>query len=444
MSFGEKGCNYKIQPIYSMSNKPELMLMTFYTLIIAGLFYSMGNFGFLNIFGIRREVQIIFILGLLLIGPLIYANLPRLLTKPIFLLALACFFTEIILRQRSVDILDRLTTILVIGILLSVSKEYRDKTLRIIIVMAAIFSIMAIVQAIIIIFKPGLILLVAGDYTSMSEAAKLEILNPIGILGFNTAEEVNFFGHDFTRFRSFGSEPSVLVYSFLVPGILALSYKGYIRLLAIPILFFSIFLAQAGTIWLSISLGIMAWGLLYLFKRRVFLLSVLPFLLIIVGLIVLSRMDISSFIINMMEKFVSSLPEYYSVLNKTRSAIFRFEDMRNAFTISQKYFLGTPFVSELSGTGLLIGLTLSAGLIGLILGIILFYYIFKLITRCFKLNRGTVRLMAALLYGTFIQVLSFSSYGWNRFAGFLLLALIINRLEILVSETKCVTKTKIY
>lgn len=437
MFFKKKNYNYKIQSTYLIGNKSEFMFISFCMLIISCLFYASGSFGLLNIFGIRREVQILLVLSLLLLSPVILKNLPKLVKKSIFLMILANFLSECILNQNIINVFDRLVTILVCGILLSLSKKYSEKALKFIIAGAAIFSIMATVQAIIIFFKPEFIDLLKANYESTTGANKIIISHPIELLGFITAKYY-FLGYQITRLRSFAAEPSVLVYSFLVPGILALSYKDGTKLLSIPILFFSLFLAQSGVMWISIALGIIAWGLFCLFKGKISLLSILPFFIILIFFIFISQIDINNFIRTALQ-YIEPLSRKYSVLNKYSSATQRLQTIADYFMIAKQYPFGIPAQIKLihsSARGLLLNIYFTSGTIGLSLIIISFYYIFKLTIYCFKLYGGVIGLVAALLYGIFIQVLCFSSYGWNSLSGFIILILSICRLEILTSK-KC-------
>ncbi len=442
MFLKKKNYNYKIQSTYLIGNKSEFMFISFCMLIISCLFYATGSFGLLNIFGIRREVQILLLLSLLLLSPVILKNLPKLLRKPIFLIILVNFLIECMLMQNVINIFDRLATVLVGGILLSLSKKYSEKALKFIIAGAAIFSIMAIVQAIIIFFKPEFIGLLKGGYESyesygsLTGANKIIISHPIELLGFITAEKFNFLGYYITRFRSFAAEPSVLVYSFLIPGILALSYKDGTKLLSIPILFFSLFLVQSGTIWISIALGIIACGLFYLFKGKISLLSILPFFTVLMFFIFISQIDIPNFVGTILQ-FLNPLSRNYSVLNKYHSATVRIQSIANYLVIAKQYPLGVPtriILPSALPSGLLLSIYFSSGIIGLPLIIITFYYIFKLTINCFELYKGVIGLAAALLYGIFIQVLCFSDYGWNVLPGFTILILTICRLEILISK----------
>lgn len=257
------------------------MFINLCILLISCLFYSTGSFGFLNIFGIRREVQIFLILGPLLLSPVIFKNFPKLLKKPIFLLVLTKFIVECILNQRFINMLDGLTSALVVGILLSLRKEYSDKILRLIL-MLTIFII------------------------SM------------------------FF---------------IVIYFVEVPN----------------------------------------------FVMKI-------------------------------TQFLNLINKQYTPFNKYSLGVARFGAIKNYLAITKQYpFFGSPLKAITTinlPMGLLLYSHLHYGIFGLVLMVAIWYDIFKHAIYCFNLYKGIIGLMAAVLYGTFVQVLCFSNYGWTGASSF--------------------------
>lgn len=437
MFLKKKAHNYlQTQQAYSGRDKPTLMLMGFFVLLIACFFYSTGNFGFWNVFGLRREAQLLLIICLLPLILIIFSKFQILLKKPLLCLIFALLFTDIMF-QRNMNvshIMDRTMAILCVGFILSTNRKYGNNILKCIIIICSVFSMMQIIQSFFVFMEPELIPVLHSEYTSSSGGDKVEISHPLAYLGFTSYRGAYYlFGHEITRFRSFASEPSVLVYSFFVPGILALSYKGYIRLCAFPILFFSILLVQSGTIWVSALLGIIFFGLFAFFGRRVMMFSILPFLIAVFWFTILPKIDIYLFVVGL-QNVVGIGDGTYSGLNRAGSIIHRLGPFIDAIPLAKKHFLfGVP-VDQNFGGGFLLWILINSGLIGLIFAIIFFSQIFKLCIQCFNKHKGTTQLMAAIMYGTILQVLMFVCNGWNRSVGFLMLALIICRLEYLVYE----------
>lgn len=436
MFFTNNKFYYKFKNGYSTKNKYYRMLIVILSFIISVLFYSMGNFGFWNIFGIRREVQIVQMSILFPLIVLIIPKLKLLFKSPLFMLLIVIMLMSIVHQIDLSRTLDVIVALLIVGFVLFVDNRRTNKILKYIIIFCCLFSIMQIVQSFFIFLKPELIPLLDSEYSSSHAADKTEIAHPLAYLGFTSYRggEYYIFGHEISRFRSFASEPSVLVYSFFVPGILALSYTGNIRLCAIPILFFSILLVQSGTIWVATLLGIFFWGLFHFFGRKVQLFSILPFLMVIFWVVILPKTDIYSFVMAM-QNFVGIGDVTYSGLNRAGSIIHRLEPFVDVISLVKTHFLfGTSFYSDFGGSFML-WIILNTGLIGLIIAVILFSQIFKLSIHCFNKYKGTTQLMAAVLYGTILQVLLFVCNGWNRSVGFLMLALIMCRLEYLVYES---------
>ncbi len=419
--------------------KAEAMLAGCYALILGLLFYSFGNFGFLNIFGLRREMQIALSLPIFIYSLAFPRRLLNALTEPVVIFVALLFLSELALRQNLIIAEDRFLSILVVGLLFSISTRHSDIALRTIITLAAIFSIMAIVQAVFIWYRPDLVPALNAGYSSMTQAAKLEVHHPIGYLGFGLP--IVFSGHDFARFESFAAEPSVVVYSFFVPGILALSYKGPMRLIGMPILFFSIVLSQSGTIWLSILFAIAAYPLFYLAKHRTPLLAILPFLIAIGFFVFIMNFDIPK-LIDYTENLINPIAKEFTSLSKYRSAMARFASWNESLTLAKDYYIGTPFNMS-STTGLLLYSYLSAGIAGLLALSIVLYKVFKLAVHSFRMSSGIARLAPLLVYGTLVQVMIFSDYGWTGVSGFIMLSLVILRLRIISSNQPSSTKSSV-
>ena len=431
--------NLKTLPVYSISSSEEKMLMVLFMVLIACLFYSSGNFGFWNIWGIRREIQILLTLAIFPIYLVVFARFPVLVKKPLILLLFVILIFDLVFQRNieAVFLMDRIVSIGIIGFILSSHEKYGQKILKWIIVFCCIFSIMSIIQAVIVLAQPELIEPLQVKYSSSFGAFEVEIKHPLSLLGFVIDDRVDtfFLGHQIARFGSFASEPSALVCTFLVPGILALSYRGFIRLCSIPILLFVVFLAQSGTVWLSTFLGLIAWVLFLLFSRRALLLSALPFLVAIVWYTSLPQMDLREFARSGVSLF-GRLPDYYPFFRKVGSVTHRLEPFVNNLTVLKSHYLwGVPYAIS-SGGGFLIKIALYAGVIGLIIGTVFFSQLLKYTVYCFRQYKGSTRLMAPLLYGTIFQVLLFNSSVWNKFTGMLMLALIVSRLEFLTGKGK--------
>ena len=137
----------------------------------------------------------------------------------------------------------------------------------------------------------------------------------LAYLGFVQPGTLHIGDFIFVRFVSFASEPSVLVYSFLVPGLLALTFRGLMLWSGVPILIFSMPLAASGTIWLSLALGIIAFPVMYAYKRVVWVGAFLP-VAAVVGFFLLIHVSEISEIVQTISALLQPLSDTNSAFEK--------------------------------------------------------------------------------------------------------------------------------
>lgn len=401
--------------------------------VLASFVYATGNFGFLNVYGIRREVQFIIAGVLVAFVPLLAWRSERWLRAPLFWLALLTLLAEAFLREGNsmFFLIDRIFAVIGVAILLSMSTIFRTRVLRSVVFLAAMFSLMAIAEAAYVVFHPELLSGFGVGYTSGSQAEQVLVSHPIEYLGLVTPGSNSFFGIQFSRFRSFASEPSVLICTFLVPGLLALTFKDRLRHAALPILFFAVLLSAAGTAFLSIGLGVAAWVGLRLFRRAPRFATAIPFLVGGGWLFLLTQVNVHGMMLAI-STLLAPIDRYYPVLNKTTSGTVRLEPVVAQLQNLDSYiFFGSPK----QGTGgLILHLLLYGGIIALTLTVVVCWRFLRSTTTLYFQRRGRLRVTAALLFGTFTQVMFFSEFGWMTMAGFMMLLLMQSRIDEVVRE----------
>jgi hypothetical protein len=290
---------------------------------------------------------------------------------------------------------------------------------------------MGIVQFIVLWFNPGLGVDIYAGYSSTTSAEAISNISAIEYLGFIVAEgSTTLLGHFVYRLRSFAAEPSVLVYSFLCPGILALSYRGTVKMLAIPILLFAIVIVASGTIWLCILFSLIFFLLAYLFKRHARLGSVTILLILVMIIMLISKIDIPLFMRNTID-FFSPVSSIHSMpLQKYGSGVARLTSMVYGFENMWRYPFGVGDVGALGiAAGLIIISSLACGFPGLLLITIIFYRMFKYGIHVWQGYGKEGKIFSALFCGTLFVVCLFSSYGWTSFAGLIMLCLIYIRMR---------------
>ena len=183
-----------------------------------------------------------------------------------------------------------------------------------------------------------------------------------------------------------------------------------------------------------VGLAILAFALLFVFKRWPSILAILPLPLILLWLAILAA-GVDSILDTMvaLSEALDPVQQYYSAVDKVVSGTNRLTFMAVYFANAKEYLFGAPFLPGIA-IGLLLHMLLYAGLAGLLFVCMLSYRIFKHAINVFAARRGRVRLMAALVYGLWFQVILFSEYGWVSMPGFMMMGLIYQRLKLLDPE----------
>jgi hypothetical protein len=406
--------------------------------LLGCFFYAAGNFGFLNVFDLRRQVQLLIGLILIAFTPLLAWRSEKWMRQPIWWLALVTLAGQILVRQGDsvFFLVDRVGSVFIVALLFSLSPLFRTRVLRVIIFICGVFSMMAIVQAIVIWFYPEVVRYFVLGYTTSTQAERVVIGHPLEYLGLITPGAIDVFGHPMPRFRSFASEPSVLVCGFLAPGLLALTFKGSIRYMAIPILIFAVALSGSGTIFLSLALGGAAWVLLRFVPRSYKIPAAGPIVLVFAWLWLLTVVDIQQMMIAM-SNLLEPLDRIYPVFNKVKSGTDRLQPVADHVRHLPTYLLlGSPR----QGSGLLLHMVMYAGAAGLVAAIVVSYRMCKAAVAAFRATRGRVRLASAMIYGMFVQIMFFSEFGWMTMSGFMLMALMYEHLTAVAERHHVVTR----
>ena len=409
-------------------NKSAQLFLYYCGLLIAISFYCFGNFGFLNTFDARREIQSALLLMLMPVLLIIAAKkIGRVLKEPLFLLIFCFLMAEIMIRQQPIYMLNYLVALITIGALLTIERKYVSFISKCIIVLCALFSVMGILEYIILWFKPTLADTMLSNYSSTTSADPISNISTIEYLGFITAHgTTTLLGHHVYRLMSFASEPSVLVYSFLCPGILALSYRGMIRVLAYPIFVFTIVFVASGTIWLCILFSLILFPIGYFFKKFPRSGSLTIMLIIMMVMVMITKIDIPLFMRSTID-FLSPVSSVHSMpLQKYTSGVVRLTTLRYAFENVWSHPFGA---ASTTGGGLILRSGLICGYLGLLLSSIVFYRLFKYSIHVWQAYGKKEKMFSALLCGTLVVVCFFSSYGWPSYPGLIMFTLLYLRIK---------------
>jgi len=409
----------------SMQKYNQILYYVLFLTIVS--FYSFGNFGFLNIFDIKREFQFILLLIILPISLLIVIqNIKKLVYEPLFILLVYLFVASLFVFSSNKFILfTNLLSIFFVGVLLSVKKNQLDFIIKGIVILCTIFSLMGILQFILMQLDKELIFEMSMEYQTTTGSKGLSHTSLIEYLGFVVTNPIHHaFGIDFYRLKSFASEPSALVYSFFIPGLLSFFYKGWFKLYGIIIIFFSIFLVASGVIYLSILLGS-----LFILFLKFFKISPKKMSFIII---------LSVILIFVLIAFVDLLPLlHFLAPSKMNSGNIRLTSISTVIhnIINNPLFCVNGCIPMGSAA---IGFVLKSAsiipLLGLYFVLRLFYKLFINIT--IVVTRTYYYLIAGLIAGSIIQMMFFSAFGWTTISGYIMLAIIYIKMQELAYEVK--------
>jgi hypothetical protein len=411
--------------MYSPKSKNYKNLINYNLIILVIFFFSFGNFGFLNLFFDRLLMQIVLLLIVTLISSMLIINninyLHIFIQDKLLLFLISFSVLSVFYQTINLTLLYALFLIITLYCL---NESQRNFIIKGIIVICSLFSIMAIVQFVIIHINPSIVNSLEQSFSSSTGNDMLYSNNALDYLGFIVHNKTTMlFEYEVFRSKSFATEPSILVYLFVAPGILALSYSKIIKIISIPIFLFILFIASSGTIYLSIGLGLFIYFLRYFLPNKPKILSMLLIVSIIFSLFIISKIDPKVFVLTS----VNSVTSYEEV--KTSSAIKRV----GAINTTVKNLLDSPFEiikdpdSDNMPLGFFLKVFIKSGLLGLFMSIFLFYYIFLYAIKI--LIYSNFKLFSALSLGMFVQVFSFSSYGWFGLAGILMLGLYYLRIK---------------
>lgn len=395
--------------------------------------YIVGNYFWLTkLLDVRIVSQIIvYSATIILFTPIILKRIHTYYSEPIFLLTLSLLFSSIFFARGEEDILFNSFNVFIVAAVMCAEKKYADSMTISIILIATFFSLLGIFQFFILLLNPDL-----SPFVQFSSFEKQYLqhdnisLHPLMILGFATGEQYELFGISITRVHSFLKEPSMMVPYFLMPGILALSYKGWVKWLSIPLILFSL-LSFSGAVGASMILVFGFFGLYILARGNMKLLTVIPILLLVVFSIVLLVFDIQ-WIVDLVMFQIDKIKAAATFLEKRTSLTIRLEEIKLGFLFLKENIFGIRnFIVGVGG--IFFYALFYSGVVGGLLILLVFREYFNLTASL----RGIMPLSFVLIiYGTLTQVLILTSGGFFHPLGFIVLTLLLMRLRALNLKVK--------
>ena len=363
-----------------------------------------------------------------------------LIKRNVIILTLYCIIFVWLIRFNIDMVILYFTVTIMIGFIFLFSQKTFDFTFKLILVCAGIFSIFVLIQVFIYIFNPDVFDIPYNPVPPGRHSFEHIAINyPVHYLGFWAAGRERLLGVELPRFQSFASEPSILVSIFLIPSLLGLTYKGTIRKISYVILFFSIILAFAGTIYLSVAVGAIVFFSLFILKYitnniyRPLLISAIIIVYFLAGYFLIKTYVYE--IMHLMDIGLGPYSDYSSILGHASKPYARVVSNQQAFQL----LLANPFGTEmraLTVTGLLLGYGLLFGYLGAMLCGIVYTIIIIRFVRAFYFELGLVyKIGISLIIGTIIQTLFFSGYGWLTPSGMIMTSLLYVRSNNLINNS---------
>jgi hypothetical protein len=420
----------------------QVTLALFLTL----LYFVMGLFGFINLFDIRRETQVVCLsIFAFLLLPALRRGTYGLRFSLVWILALLAVFAVARAQYTFETASIALSAYFAFG-LVCLDNASRERVNQGLVIGASLFSAMGLFQGLLFVINPDLFHGIEPPFSSRTQDEIVLVSRTIEYLGFASSGSYIFLGREFPRFYSFSSEPSALVVPLMVPGFLGLLLPSRLfQLLGGISLAFVITLPQSGTIWLSGLAGLMFYTVCqYMptrFRRntRLFCFTVLTAGGL--GFLALSGMDTVG-TVSGLTGLLGGAEQISSVAaGKEGSATVRLDTIRDSASLAlmNPFGVAEGYIGVARGFCMNLGLVM--GYIGLLAGLVLLY---EMTFRCHRLFQThstlTVRIGACGLWGVLTQMALFSDYGWLTVPGFVALTLLLDlrpfTLETTLQKTK--------
>lgn len=390
-------------------------------IMIALTLFVVGRFGFFDILGLKRLLEVILLVPLGILGILLILRIPSQWFNPFLLLPLSYLVVQVFLDWNTLLIADLLNSILIIGTIIALGASFSDLLLRYLIRISTFFAVLGIIEFIILLLKPSLVSDILLFYDNYSGSTVPVIQNALQLLGLSDGTSYHLWGMSVTRLRSFTSEPSLLVGYFLVPGALGLTYRGKFAFFGLICITFCI-CSLAGSVFVALCFTGVACLLMLVKSRRLFI--IFPFFMLAFFIWILFTHY------NELILLTKSSAGNYDFLDKTHSADMRFSYIREFIpkAFSSPFGLAEEIHQPL---GLLIGGMAKGGVFGFIVILIIlvkFYSSLAILLVSNRLYLGQ-KIGLSIIYGALVTGVLYLDNCFVQMYGFTLLIITYNRLR---------------
>lgn len=388
----------------------------------ATLIYVSGTFLIAEALGIKRPLQALLFVPIVLMASYYVAVQPRRLLNPLIGFVVLKTVAEVALRGTGVDLFDDVATLFALAVISAASARAAAQGVRLVTILAGVLAIMAIVQWVALFLQPDL----QDELLTIDDEGKVvgSVHNVIALLGLATGEQYSLFGHAVTRLQSFAKEPSLNLVYFLIPSAIAFLRGGTAGMFwGAVMLGFSV-LSLSGSVFLSLAFSAAAWFALRVFSVKK-VLTWGPMLVLGAYLAALRSGGLASVV-----SFISFLSGYGDFMSKEKSFTYRAGGTASTLATVAGSPLGASKLPDVPGPWMVTG-ALAAGWLG---AVVLVLFLFKLAKQLdiLNANRGgqlNVWLGTLILIGALATVIVFNDYQMCNYSGLVLLGLLYRMIE---------------
>jgi hypothetical protein len=386
------------------------------------LVYVSGTFVIAEALGIKRPLQALLFVPIILMASYYLAARPRQLIDPLIGFVLLKTLAEVALRGSALDMFDDIASLFALMVIRGASGPAIVQGVRLVTVLAGVFAVMAIVQWIILFFEPDLL----DELLTLDEEGKVigTVHHVIALLGLATGELYTLFGHTVSRLQSFAKEPSLNLVYFLIPSTMAFLRGGRSGVLwGILMLGFCV-LSLSGSVLLSLAFAAVAWVGIRIISVR-WVVAWGPLIVLAIYLTALQSGSLRAVV-----SFITVLSDYGDFLSKEQSFTYRAGGAASSLAAVAGAPLGSTKLPELPAPWMVNG-ALAAGWLGALM-LLLFVRRLAVQLQIFSVNHGRdrgVRIGTLLLIGTLATVIIFNDYQMSNYPGLILLAMAYRMIE---------------
>jgi hypothetical protein len=388
----------------------------------AALVYISGAFMLAEALGVKRGLQAVLAVPIVLVGSYYVAVRPRRLLNPLIGFVVLKTVAEIVLRGNPLDLFDDLASLFGLVAICGASARATAQSARLITVLAGVLAAMAIVQWIWLFLEPGLL----DELLDVDDQGKVvgSVHHVVALLGLATGEHYTLFGHDVSRLQSFAREPSLNLVYFLIPSAIAVLRGGTAGMLWGAFMLGFCVLSLSGSVFLSLAFSGAAWLALRVFSVKKVLLWGTS--LTLVGYLAALRTGALLSVISL----ISFLSNYGDFMSKEKSFSYRAGGTANSLADLASAPLGGHALPQLPGPWMING-GVAAGWLGALM-LVLFVRKLAIELDLLNANRGrqlNVRMATLIMIGAMATVIIFNDYQMINYPGLLLLGIFYRMVE---------------